>query len=156
MDSGKLLVLPLGLVLLAIVALYRSSPHPGRLATAGLAATMIALGALAAGTVLEFWRFEWGSYEQRFEEAEIGLGGALQAMSAVALAGASTAFGAALWRRGVLSPWVVPALPIAAFATFWLTPTSPLPGLAWLVLGGVVAAQEAPQPQPRAHERLFP
>lgn len=144
MDSGKLLLLPLALLFVAIVALYRLTPQPGRLVTVAFATTAISLAALMTGTVLQFWRFEWGSYEQQFEEAAIGVGGSLQAVAALALVVVSTAFGIALSRRRVLPPWVVPALPIAALATFWLTPTSPVPGLAWIVLGGVVAARAAP------------
>lgn len=144
MDSGKLLLLPFTLLLLASVALYQSTAQPGRLLTVAFAATAISLAALMAGTVLQFWRFEWGSYELQFEEAAIGVGGSLQAVAAVALAVVSTAFGIALARRRVLSAWVVPALPIAALATFWLTPTSPVPGLAWMVLAGVVATTAAP------------
>jgi hypothetical protein len=144
MDSGKLLLVPLTLLFVAIAALYRSTPHPGRRVTAAFAATVISLVALTIGTVLEFSRFKWGSYEQRFEEAAIGVGGSLQAVAAVALAIVSTAFGVALARRAIVPAWVVPALPIAALASFWLTPTSPVPGVAWIVLGAVVAATAAP------------
>jgi hypothetical protein len=144
MDSGKLLLFPLAMLVVAIAALYRSTPQPGRLVTVAFAVTALSLAAFMTGTVLQFWRFEWGSYEQRFDEAAIGVGGSLQAVAAVALAVASTAFGIALARGRVLSAWVVAALPIAALATFWLTPTSPVPGLAWIVLGGVVAARAAP------------
>lgn len=144
MDSGKLLLLPLALLFVAIVALYRATLTPDRFVTVAFVVTASSLVALMSGTVLQFWRFEWGSYAQRFEEAAIGVGGSIQAVSAVALAVASTAFGMALSRRRVLSAWIAPALPIAALATFWLTPTSPVPGLAWIVLGGVVAARTAP------------
>ncbi|HEU4370899.1 MAG TPA: hypothetical protein VFV05_21970 [Methylomirabilota bacterium] len=144
MDSGKLLLLPLGLFLIAVVALHRSTSHPERPVTVAFAATTISLAVLMVGTVLQFWRFEWGSYEQQFGEAAIGVGGSLQALATVALAVASTVFGVALARRGALVAWVVPVLPVAALATFWLTPTSPVPGLAWIVLGAVVAAGSAP------------
>lgn len=144
MDSGKLLLLPFGLLFVAIAALHRSTPQPGRRVTVTFTATAISLAALMTGTVLQFWRFEWSSYEQRFDEAAIGVGGSLQAMAAVALAVASSTFGIALAHRRVLSMWVVSALPIAALATFWLTPTSPVPGLAWIVLGAVVAARTSP------------
>jgi hypothetical protein len=144
MDSGKLLLLPLALLFVTIAALYRSTPQAGRLLTVAFAATAISLAALRTGAALQFWRFEWGSYEQRFEGAAIGVGGCLQAVAAVTLAVASTVFGIALARRRVLSAWVVPALPIAALATFWLTPTSSVPGVTWIVLGGLVAARLAP------------
>lgn len=48
------------------------------------------------------------------------------------------AFGIVLARRRVLPAWIVPALPISALATFWLTPTNPFPGLAWLALASAL------------------
>ena len=138
MDSGKLLVAPLLLFLVALVALYRSEPQSGRLGAIGLVVSALSLGALLTGTVLQFWRFDWGSYEQTFEEASIGVGGALQAAAAPILAAGLTAFAIALARGSVVPVWAVPTLPISALATFWLTPTSPLPGLSWLVLAGAV------------------
>jgi hypothetical protein len=136
MDTGKLLVVPLLLVGVGLVQLYRSLPRRTRWATVGFWTSAVSLGALVVGTALQFWRFDWGSYEQSFEEASIGVGGALQAAAAPVLAVALTVFGIALARRRVLPWWVVPALPVSALATFWLTPTSPLPGLLWPAIAG--------------------
>lgn len=136
MDTGKLLVVPLLLVGIGLVQLFRSLPRRTRWAAVGFWASAASLGALVVGTALQFWRFDWGSYEQSFDEASIGVGGALQAAAAPALAVALTVFGITLARGRVLRWWVAPALPLAALATFWLTPTSPLPGLLWLALAG--------------------
>ena len=49
-DSGKLLVLPLGLFFVAIVGLYRSTSRPGPLGTFGFAMSAGSLFAVIAGT----------------------------------------------------------------------------------------------------------
>lgn len=134
MDSGKLLVVPLALFLLGVVALYWSVPEPGRLGRIGIAGSVGALALLVVGTAVQFWRFEWGSYEQDFDDASIGAVGALQSVSTLLLAPALILLGIACARRRVLPAWVVPVLPISALATFWLTPANVLPGLGWLVL----------------------
>ena len=138
MDSGKVLVLPLGLFFVAIVGLYWSMSQPGLLGTISFAASAGSLFAVIAGTALQFWAFDWGSYEEEFEEEAIGLGGALQAVATLVLALSLIIFGAVLGRRRVLSTWVAPALPISALATFYLTPTNPFPGALWLALASAV------------------
>ena len=138
MDSGKLLVGPLLLFVVALVALYRAEPRTGRLGAIGLAVSVLSLGAVLTGAVLQFWRFDWGSYEQTFEEVSTGVGGALQAAATPVLAVGVAMFAIALARGRVVPRWALPALPISALATFWLTPTSLLPGLSWLALAGAV------------------
>jgi hypothetical protein len=127
MDSGKVLVLPLGLFFVAIVGLYWSMSQPGLPGTIGFAVSAGSLFAVIAGTALQFWAFDWGSYEEEFEEQAIGVGGALQAVATLVLALSLIVFGVALGRRRILSTWIAPALPISALATFYLTPTNPLP-----------------------------
>ena len=138
MDSGKLLVLPLGLFFVAIVGLYRSTSRPGPLGTFGFAMSAGSLFAVIAGTALQFWGFDWGSYEEEFEEQAIGVGGALQAVATLVLALSLTVFGVVLGRRRSLPAWIVPALPISTLATFYLTPTNPFPGVLWLALATAV------------------
>jgi hypothetical protein len=138
MDSGKFVVVPLVLFAVAVAVLHGSVHEPGRLGRFGFAGTIGALALVIVGAALQFWGFEWGSYEQGFEEASIGAGGALQAVGTIVLAAALTAFGLAAARARILPAWVVPVLPISALATFWLTPTTVFPGLAWLALAGVL------------------
>ncbi len=138
MDSGKVLVVPLLLFLVAVVGLYRSVPQLGRLGTIGFAAGAGSLAALIVGTALQFWPFRWGSYEQQFEEASIGVGGALQAMATLGMSMSLIAFATVLVRRRVLPVWIAPMLPLSALATFWLTPTNPFPGFGWTALATAV------------------
>lgn len=138
MDSGKVLVLPLGLFLVAIVGLYWWTSQPGPLGTIGFAVSAGALFAVIAGTALQFWGFDWGSYEEEFQEQAIGVGGALQAVATLVLAPSLIVFGVVLGRRRILSTWIAPALPISALATFYLTPTNPFPGVLWLALASAV------------------
>jgi hypothetical protein len=138
MDSGKLLVLPLGLFFVAIVGLYWSMSRPGVAGMIGFAVSAGSLFAVIVGTALQFWGFEWGSYDEEFEEEAIGVGGALQAVATLVLALSLIVFGAVLGRRRILSTWVTPALAISALGTFYLTPTNPIPGVLWLVLAGAV------------------
>ena len=65
MDSGKLLVVPLGLFFVAIVGLYWSMSQPGLPGRIGFAVSAGSLLAVIAGTALQFWGFEWGSYEEQ-------------------------------------------------------------------------------------------
>lgn len=153
MDSGKVLVLPLLLFLVAIVELYRATQEPGRLGRIGFAGSAGALATLIVGIALQFWGFDWGSYEQEFEEASIGVGGALQAVATLVLAAAMIAFGIVLARRRVLPGWIVPVLLLSAIAMFWLTPTNVVPGLAWLAVGTVLLRRSPGSPLGRKSRR---
>jgi len=138
MDSGKFLVVPLILFLVAVVRLYRSVPHLGRFGTIGFTASAGSLAALIVGTALQFWRFRWDSYEQQFEEASIGAGGAIQAGATLGTFVSLVAFATVLVRRRVVPAWIAPILPLSALATFWLTPTNPIPGLGWTALATAI------------------
>jgi hypothetical protein len=138
MDSGKFLVVPFALLLVAIVSLYRSLRDSSRFGSVGLAGSVCALALVIVGTGLQFWGFDWGSYERDFDEGSIGAGGALQSIATLVLAAALIPLGVAIARRRVLPVWVVPLLPISVLATFWLTPTNVVPGLTWLALAGVL------------------
>ena len=140
MDSGKFLVLPLVLLLLTVVGLHRKMSLAGRLATIGLAGTVTALVGVIVGTALTFWGFDWGSYRQDFEDASIG--GGVQPMATLVLTVAVTAHAIALARGGILPAWIVPALPVSVMAMFWLTPVSPVPGLAWLALAVALLSRD--------------
>jgi hypothetical protein len=148
MDSGKFVVLPLALFAVTVVTLYRSIPEPGRLGTVAFAGSGAALAALIVGSALQFWAFDWGSYEQSF--AEVGAGGGLQSVGTLLLTAALTALGIPAARGRVLPGWFVPVLPISALATFWLTPTSPVPALGWLALASILLWRARAAPSRRA------
>lgn len=143
MDSGKLLVLPFALFLVATVALYRTLPRRGRGAALTFAAAALAFIAVLVGTALSFWGFEWGSYTESFDDEEFGVGGGLQVFGTLLLTVALVGVGVVLTRRRVLPWWLAVLLPIAAVTSFWLTPTSIVPGIAWLVIGvGLIQRQQ--------------
>ncbi len=141
MDSGKLLVVPLAFFLVAVIALYRSIGWPGRVGRVGLSVSVAALAALIVGTALQFWGFEWGSYEQSFEEGSIGAVGPVQPVATLVLAVGLIPLGVAAARSGLLPAWIVPVLPVSALATFFLTPSNVVPGLAWLALAGALVSR---------------
>ncbi|MDQ2913155.1 MAG: hypothetical protein M3T56_07850 [Chloroflexota bacterium] len=148
MDSGKFLVLPLALFAVAVVTLYRSMPEGGRLGAVGFAGSGAGLTALIVGTALVFWPFDWGSYDQSFND--VGVADGLQPAGTLVLTVAVTALAIAAARRRVLPGWFVPMLPVSAVATFWLTPTSPVPGLGWLALASILLWRGRAVPSRRA------
>lgn len=135
MDSGKLLVLPFVLFLVAIGALYRTLPRRGRVAALTFATTTVAFVAVLTGTALTFWEFEWGSYRESFDDTELGIGGGLQVVGTLVLTIGLIGAGIVLTRARVLPWWLGALLPIASITSFWLTPTSVVPGIAWLAIG---------------------
>lgn len=147
MDSGKFLVLPFALFLVAIGAVYRALPRRGRGAALTFAAAALAFVAVLAGTALTFWEFEWGSYTESFDDKEFGVGGGLQVFGALLLTVALVGVGVVLTRRRVLPWWLAVLLPIAAITSFWLTPTSVVPGIAWLAIGvGLLQRRQVESP----------
>jgi hypothetical protein len=131
----EVLVLPFALFLVAIGMLYRALPRTGRVADITFAASGVAFVAVLTGTALTFWGFDWGSYRQSFDGVEIGVGGGIQVVGTLVLTMALLGVGIILTRRSVLPWWLAVLLPIGSFTSFWLTPTSVVPGIAWLAIG---------------------
>ncbi len=147
MDSANFLVLPFALFLVAIAALYRALHRRGRSAALTFAASAAAYVAVLTGTALTFWGFKWGSYRQSFEGTEMGNAGGLQVVETLVLTLALIGVSITLTRRRVLPWWLAVLLPIAAITSFWLTPTSVVPGIAWLAIGvGLIRRRQVESP----------
>jgi hypothetical protein len=135
MDSGKLLVVPICLLAVALLALHRAVPHRTAVATAALIATVASLAGLAVATALQFWPFDWGSYAEGFDDTA---GGAIGSVAAPVLALAFALYVAILARGRSLRWWVVPVVALSGVGAFWLTPAGPLPGVAWLAFAAAI------------------
>ncbi len=138
LDSGKFLVVPLILLLIAIVSLYGLRERPGLLGRVGFVVTVAGLCSMIVGTAAQFWPFPWGSYAVGFEAGLPWWGGIIQALSTLVFTIGFFVFGIDLVRTGVMLGWAVPVLFFGGITTFWLTPSSFVPGLAWLLLGSVL------------------
>ena len=135
MDSGKFLVLPFALLLIAMAGLRERRRATSRIGRAGGAVTTGALVALVVGVALEFWTFPWGSYAQDFDEPLPTYGGLVQTLASLAFAVGAALLALDLCRSGALPIWVGITLVVGALTTVYLTPVLPIPGLAWLALG---------------------
>ena len=138
-DSAKFLVVPLVLVGIGLAALYRrrgSAGWPGR---TGFGVTAVALGGLIVGTAWEFWSFPWGAYAVGFDAPLPRVGGAIQAVATLVFTAGLAVLGVDLVRAQAMPLWAAPVLVLGALTTFFLTPATWLPGVAWLVLGWVLS-----------------
>lgn len=139
MDSGKFLVLPFVLLIPAFLSLAQRADQrrPGRAARKLGRVVAVVLVTAALATALQFWTFEWGSYEESFETKDgiASAGGAVQALATVVLAPLVAALGVISVRAKAAPAWLVPVLVLGVLAALFLTPASFVPGLAWLVFG---------------------
>ncbi len=138
LDSGKFLVIPLTLLLIGIVSLYRLRERPGLLGRIGFVVTLVGLGSMIVGTAAQFWPFPWGSYAVGFEATLPSWGGLLQSLSTLVFTLGLVVLSIDLVRASVMPGWLAPVLVLGGLTTFFLTPATLLPGLAWLLLGLVL------------------
>jgi hypothetical protein len=134
LDSGKFLVIPLTLLLIGIVSLYGLRERPGLLGRIGFVVTVVGLCSMIVATAAQFWPFPWGSYAVGFEAGLPWWGGLIQALSTLVFTIGLIIFSIDLVRAGVIT-WLAPVLVLGGLTTLFLTPSSLLPGLAWLLLG---------------------
>ena len=137
-DSAKFLVVPFILVGIGIAELYRRRGSAGWLGRAGFVVTAVGLGGLVVGTAWEFWSFPWGSYAVGFDAPLPQVGGAIQAVATLVFTAGLAVLSIDLVRAKAMPLWAAPVLVLGALTTFFLTPATWLPGVAWLVLGWVL------------------
>jgi hypothetical protein len=135
MDSAKFLVVPFGLLIVAIAALGDRRGRPGRLRRAGFAVTYAALVGLVIGVALEFWSFPWRSYAKDFDEPLPAFGGLVQTLASLAFTAGAALLAVDLRRSRASGWWMGVVLVVGAATTVYLTPVLVIPGIAWLVLG---------------------
>ena len=116
-----------------------TGPEPDAAAMHKMGSVVVGILCLAAlSTALEFWFFEWGSYDETFESkggiTTVGI--AVQALfSALLLSIALIIFGVPAARRSAMPYWLVIVLVIGSLSTVFVTPVFVLPGVAWLTFG---------------------
>ena len=93
---------------------------------------------LILGVSVQFWSFPWGSYAVGFETALPRIGGIIQALASLLFTIGLIVLSPVLVRAKIFPIWAAAVLMIAGVTTFYLTPVSWIPGIAWLVLGALL------------------
>lgn len=146
MDSGKILALSYLLLTPGVLYLARLLRAAGDALAAGLAAfAAVILATCAIATPLEFLTDGWGSYGTYVGALEpaVDVAGILRSLaSSVVLTVALAVVTVRAARRRLMPHWMAPVLVVGCLATYFIAgPLPPVPGLAWLTLGGWLLVQ---------------
>lgn len=143
MDSGKFLVLPLGLVAVALLALRSRADDLDSVSRAGFAAAMTALLVLVAAVTLQFWLLPWGTYEAIWSGPAMRFGGQLQVGAGAVLTVGLSLFSRGLVRAGVMPSFLALLVVIAGLTSIDVTPARLAFGLVWLLVGYLLITTRA-------------
>lgn len=153
MDTSKLVVLLLLLVLVGLACLVQRRDGMGLLGRVGSVITFGGLGFLIIATAVEFWTFPWGSYDVTFEEAT-GLAGsntsgAIQSLVSLIFTAGLVVLNVDLVRARVVPIWAAVALVLGGLTTVFFSPVLFVPAIAWLALGVVLLRNRESGSAPR-------
>lgn len=136
MDSAKFLVVSFLAVLLALYLSAKVGRPLSRWGRLAWGASLAVVAVQVVGVALQFWPFPWGSYRVTFEARSgfTSVGGPLQAVASLLGVLLLALAAVALAQAGAVRLWVVPVLAVGMLTTFYLTPASWVPALAWLLM----------------------
>jgi hypothetical protein len=155
MDSSKLLVVPFAALAVGIYLLGQSAAL-GRITRWLWLLLVVVFAVQAVGVAVGNSPFPWGSYEVTFEELDqpgrisglVRAGGISQAIGSLLGTVLLIPVGIALVQARRLPWWTVPVAAAGMLFTFFTTPASWVPALAWLLVAAGVSRWRRRPPSP--------